>query len=294
MERRDTRVKYFAKQMYSDGLPVLLSLSILAPIERYLIISQTRTLSRSIESYPNLSSYIVNVPSREGIFGYWRGNFSALSRYFLLNALRYRVYHSMHGLIFHDLEPTGSELVMKEALVVVSSLFLAQLVAYPCERARTCVACDLTQKGNLRNYTGAIDVTLKTITNSGIKGLYSGFLLSIGTNIPFLAISHQIAEILSADTEFHSEKSQKLVISAVIAQAVVYPLEILKKRRQVADGNDYKLEGQNIYVQLKNILKEEGGKGLYRGFSLSTLRTFPLIGLQSLFYSYFNKAPLAN
>ena len=291
----------FLRQFRSEGIPAVLSLSLLAPLERYLIISQTRGISRSPEQYKTLLSFLQTAPQREGYLSYWRGNISALNRYFLFSAIRFRTYHYIRNSVIEDPSITGSELFIKEGVVALLTTSVAQIMAYPFEVARSCTACDFTGKGEIRNYSGGYDVLQKTISSRGIKNCYNGLLLSIATTLPAMVVScktfEMIERVAGGEGEQGSEGSEgkgsenfswSFLAAAVVAQATVYPLEVLRRRRQVADGESFHLEPGNVYSQSMRIFKAEGIKGFYRGISISIARLVPLIAIQGAIYRLIN------
>ena len=70
MERRNSGVKMFTKQLYTEGLSVFGALTIVAPLERYLILVQTKSLYKQNDSYKSFGNYLSSVTKREGIKGF--------------------------------------------------------------------------------------------------------------------------------------------------------------------------------------------------------------------------------
>jgi Mitochondrial carrier protein len=281
MERRDSGLKMFLRNFYSEGVPALVGISLMAPIERYLLLSQTRSLSNSPEIYNTFINYAKTVRSREGILGYWRGNFCHLMRYTMSTAIKFRTYHYFRNKFIKD-TPTGSELVVKEGLALISSSLLCQLFTYPLELLRIRIGCDVGLKGQLRNYNSIYDCIQKIIPNNGVKGLYEGFTLTFGCSIGYIVTGYNIYELLRP---YQLGDTLTFALSAYVAQSLFYPFEVLRRRRQVADGESYKLEPSYAYTQIAKIWSQEGLKGLYKGIVVSSFKLAPLIAIQ---YTIFN------
>ena len=257
-----------------------------------MIIAQTRGLSKSPQIYDSFFNYLRTLPSREGILGYWRGNLSALNRYFLTIAIKFRTYNYIRSKIFEDKTPEGTELLIKEGLTVMASMALGQLVAYPFELARTRVACDISVKEEIRTYSGGFDTLKKVAKESGIKGYYEGLLLSFSTGIAYMLISSNIYESAVESCKTQTEVAAALISAAIVAQAMIYPFEVLRRRRQVTDGSNFKPEPLNFHIQVQALLKDEGIRGFYRGFIINTVRTVPMIALHLQIYKWINNKDL--
>ena len=292
MERRNSGVKMFTKQLYTEGLSVFGALTIVAPLERYLILVQTKSLYKQNDSYKSFGNYLSSVTKREGIKGFWRGNTANIINYYLFSLVKFRTYRWVREKIYSDTKPQGSELIGKEVITVFLSTLFSQLLAYPSELARVCVAADLSLKGELRQYSGTYDCIQKTFRSVGVKGCYNGLALSLGTSVPFIALSYSFHDRLSSYCENPIVQTASFVTSAVLAHSVLYPLEVLRRRRQVGDGIKYKDEPKFAYKQILKVWNQEGLRGFYRGIVLNSVRSVLLISLQFSIYEWVNGSHL--
>ena len=62
-----------------------------------------------------------------------------------------------------------------------------------------------------------------------------------------------------------------------IAQTVCYPLDTVKRRMQLNGAMGHKNLYRNDWHCLSKILKEEGVKGLYSGFTVNLVRSVPMV-----------------
>lgn len=278
MEKRDSGMKMYMRRMYSEGLPTVSAMILSGPLYRYVLISQTRGLNRSAGTYDSITSYIKNVPSRESFLGYWRGTASSLTYFFLSSLISFRTYLYIRNRIFSNTDPSGNELLIKEQISNFMTFTISELIAYPIERARTMVSCDLALRKELRNYSGAYDCLQKSANRTGIKSWYNGFAMYLGTYASFLIMTSSLWDLVK-------ENKPELAFGVpIVVKSLLYPLEVLRRRRQVADGIGYREEFKAMHLQFLNLLRTEGARGFYRGFLAAGVHSSLTFGL----FMYFS------
>lgn len=123
-------------------------------------------------------------------------------------------------------------------------------------------------------YNGGLDVARKIIRSDGIRGLYRGFGLSVITYSPSSAVWW--ASYGSSQRfiwRFLDESSPSLpkimcvqasggIIAGATASCITTPLDTIKTRLQVM-GHENKSSVKQV---VKDLISEDGWKGLYRGF----------------------------
>ncbi|CAI8591940.1 unnamed protein product [Vicia faba] len=129
-------------------------------------------------------------------------------------------------------------------------------------------------------YSGGLDVARKIIRSDGIKGLYRGFGLSVVTYAPSSAVwwasygSSQRFIWRFLDQGAKPDEGTPSVLKIVLVQAaggiiagatascITTPFDTIKTRLQVMG-----LENKSSIKQVtKDLIKQDGWKGLYRGF----------------------------
>lgn len=289
MERRESGVKIFLRNLTTIGLPNIAGLILAAPIERYSIICQTRSLSKQPAHYSSFKEYMVQVPAREGISGFFRGSFIRVLHYFTGSVIAFRFYHYILELCQNDENSNKLESDIKKIFTNFNLFILTELFAYNFERARTLVACDFTPKDTPRFYNGSFEVFSSSARSAGIKSVYSGYPLYIGSFGFFLCVSFGLSSTFE-DLGIQDNKWATFFIYGV-AKSFVYPLDVLRRRRQVSGTHFFESDYPQFYKQLEVIAKKEGLKGLYKGFLPSMAYTFACFNLISLFAgnnNYFN------
>ncbi|KAK8957272.1 Mitochondrial carnitine/acylcarnitine carrier-like protein [Platanthera zijinensis] len=150
-------------------------------------------------------------------------------------------------------------------------------------------------------YTGGLDVARKLIKADGIRGLYRGFGLSIMTYSPSSAVwwasygsSQRVIWRLLGHSSEHEETAPSPlqivsvqaaggVIAGAVASCVTTPLDTIKTRLQVMENK----QRQTARQVVKNLIAEDGWKGLYRGlgprfFSMSAWGTTMIVSYEYL------------
>ncbi|GAC98700.1 hypothetical protein PHSY_006294 [Pseudozyma hubeiensis SY62] len=129
----------------------------------------------------------------------------------------------------------------------------------------------------------------------GVRGLYRGCVpTSIGV-APYVALNFHFYE--AARKKFSpadgSEPSALLklacgALAGSISQTLTYPLDVLRRRMQVAGMKDSQeklgYKDRNAINAIQNIIKAEGVTGLYRGLLPNLLKVAPSIGTSFLTY----------
>ncbi|KAF2592225.1 hypothetical protein F2Q70_00044657 [Brassica cretica] len=133
---------------------------------------------------------------------------------------------------------------------------------------------------NSCNYVNGFDAFRKIVRADGVKGLYRGFGISILTYAPSNAVwwaSYSVAQSMvwgeeNGNTVKPDSKTVMAVqgVSAAVAGSVsaliTMPLDTIKTRLQVLDGEDSNgKRGPSIGQTVRNLVREGGWTACYRG-----------------------------
>ncbi|CEJ00400.1 hypothetical protein RMCBS344292_14456 [Rhizopus microsporus] len=128
-------------------------------------------------------------------------------------------------------------------------------------------------------------------TEGGIRGLYRGLWPTTLGVAPYVALNFQCYEVLKEYLIPIGDHSQgnirKLFCGALagsIAQTIIYPLDVLRRRFQVSGMNTMDYQYKGTWHALKTMTQKEGVKSLYRGLLPNYLKVAPAMGVT--FYSY--------
>ena len=133
------------------------------------------------------------------------------------------------------------------------------------------------------------------LEEGGLRGLYRGCVpTSVGV-APYVALNFYFYEAarkyISPEDGSEPSALMKLACGALagsISQTVTYPLDVLRRRMQVAGMKDSQeklgYKDRNAINAIQNIVKAEGVTGLYRGLLPNLLKVAPSIGTSFLTY----------
>lgn len=151
-------------------------------------------------------------------------------------------------------------------------------------------------------YTGIAHAAVTIFKEEGgARALYRGFVPTLMGMVPYAGLSFYSFEYLKFGcmkylpglTCRKCEKNTgglvlmvpaKLIcggLAGAIAQSVSYPLDVTRRRMQLALMNpDTKHFAQGMFSTLSHIYKEYGVvKGLYRGMSINYMRAIPMVAV---------------
>ncbi|XP_069065594.1 mitochondrial carnitine/acylcarnitine carrier protein-like [Pleurodeles waltl] len=129
-------------------------------------------------------------------------------------------------------------------------------------------------------YAGSVDCALQVYTERGVRGLYKGTLLTLLRDVPatgmYFMTYEWLKEFLTPEGKSVAQLSSIRILLAggfagVCNWVVAIPMDVLKSRFQIAPEGRY----QGFADVLREVLREEGPRGLYKGFTAAMLRAFP-------------------
>ena len=151
-------------------------------------------------------------------------------------------------------------------------------------------------------YKSALDVLRRTSRTEGIRGLYRGFGAVMVGGVPATVVylcSYDLAKEKLSKATGSTDKGGNFVVhfsAGMIAESisciVFVPVDVIKERLQVQHplnekatvAGDVLPNYKNSYDALKQISRQEGFSGIYRGY-MATLASFgPFSALYFVFY----------
>jgi solute carrier family 25 protein 44 len=218
----------------------------------------------------------------DGIPGLYKGFGTVITGAIPARVIFMSVLETTKVYAFKMLEPFGlsgtTQAALANGLAGMTSSLFAQSVFVPID----VVSQKLMVQGysGHTKYSGGLDVARKIIKSDGIRGLYRGFGLSVVTYSPSSAVwwasygssQRYIWRLLDQGGKYDevSPSVPKImlvqaaggIIAGATASCITTPLDTIKTRLQVMG-----LEKRSSIKQVtKDLIKEDGWKGLYRGF----------------------------
>lgn len=126
--------------------------------------------------------------------------------------------------------------------------------------------------------------------NEGLKGFYKGLIPSL-VGVTHVVIQFPLYERLKLKMKKAENGELSTLsllacssISKMMASVSTYPHEVVRTRLQIERRYHHDIDNKKILAVVKDILSESGFKGLYKGLSVTLLRTVPNSAMTLLAY----------
>ena len=239
-----------------------------APFDRAMTVIQTQGTIKNLQTpYKGVLNCLVRLYREEGFWHLWRGTSAALIAN-IPKVFSFPLKDIFKSTLPHyDPRTQYTKFFIANILGGALAGSTTSLFSYPLDLIRVQLASDLGKEKKDRQFSGVRDCFGKIYQNSGIRGLYRGFLL------PFVSIAvyrgwyfgvyDSVAKLIPRDNFFAKFLfAQGVTISAGL---ITYPFETLRKRMCMQGGRvepDYK----HAIDCAKKMVEKEGVRSLFRGF----------------------------
>lgn len=240
--------------------------------------------------YKGTVSTFRTILANEGLTGLWKGNVPAELMYVSYSAIQFTTYRSTTQLLRRAAGGGGGE---QHAIPGAAESFLAGASAgaaataatYPLDLLRTRFAA---QGNDDRVYTSLRRAVAQIHRDEGPRGFFRGLAPALGQIVPFMGMFFAAYEALrpplaALDLPFGGGDALAGTMASVLSKTGVFPLDTVRKRIQVQGPTRARYVHKNIpdYIGLgtlgtmRNILRTEGIRSLYRGLTVSLLKAAP-------------------
>ncbi|AAS54443.1 AGL047Cp [Eremothecium gossypii ATCC 10895] len=290
----------------AGGVGGAVSRTVVSPVERVKILLQVQSSTTAYNG--GLVHAVKQVYKEEGVKGLFRGNGINCLRIFPYSAVQYAVYEFCKTRVFH-VGQSGHEQLRSWERLVGGALGggASVLVTYPLDLVRTRLSIQTANLAKLhrskahdiRRPPGIVELLRRIFREEGgLRGWYRGvYPTSLGV-VPFVALNFALYERLKAliphDYDAGSVAAAKLAIGAVsggIAQTVVYPFDLLRRRFQVLTMGQSELGFRYASVAdaLWTIGRQEGLRGYYKGLTANLVKVVPAMAVQWFVYELISE-----
>ncbi|KAK5624476.1 hypothetical protein RRF57_000192 [Xylaria bambusicola] len=224
-----------------------------------------------------------HIVQNEGITGLWKGNVPAELMYVSYSAVQFTTYRSttmlLHRVFGEDNRlPQAAESFISGAAAGAA----ATATTYPLDLLRTRFAA----QGNDRVYTSLRRAIWEIRRDEGVKGFFRGLSPGLAQIVPLMGIFFAIYEsarqpLGQLSLPWGSGDATAGVLASVVAKTGVFPLDLVRKRIQVQGPTRSRYVHRNIpeyggtISTIKQIVKQERIRGLYRGLTVSLMKAAP-------------------
>eukprot|EP00210_Caulerpa_lentillifera_P002056 g1971.t1 len=238
----------------------------------------------------------------EGVLGFWRGNLLNIIRtapFKAVNFYSYDVYSKALWNLTGRQESGDWERFTAGALAGVTAL----LSCLPLDTIRT----RLLSSNHLHQYKGLADCFGQIVEKEGVTALYKGCLPGLLSIAPSSAVFYGVygtlkqAHLRRQYTPSTSSEGLELpimssllygAIAGVCAEAVVYPLEVIRRQIQLqttigamtVSSNGIQASSKSLLKACTTIIETQGFGGFYAGVLLNTVQVLPSAALSYFTY----------
>uniref|UniRef100_H2Y4Y6 Uncharacterized protein n=1 Tax=Ciona savignyi TaxID=51511 RepID=H2Y4Y6_CIOSA len=275
------------KRLVAGGLSGCCTKFAIAPLDRTKILLQAQH-----PYYRNHGIFrcVLEICRREGVLSLWKGTSMMMIRIFPYSAVQFysfRQYKSYY-------EPLIGNEHIKKIISGSSAGVTSVMCTYPLDMVRARLAFQITGE---HRYNGILSAFASIYKHEGgIRGFYKGISATVIGMVPYAGVSFytfdslkelcikHYPELLARPDNFSPEtlvlKTWVSLLcggfAGAISQTVSFPLDVARRRMQLANVLPDSHKFQGISSTLATVYKENGIiRGLYRGLSINYLRVIP-------------------
>ncbi|MBN3300091.1 MCAT protein, partial [Amia calva] len=128
-----------------------------------------------------------------------------------------------------------------------------------------------------RKYSGPVDCAVQLYKQQGIRSVYKGTVLTLMRDVPSASVYFMSYELLNTLTPAGQSVNELSIPRILFAGGMAgicnwaIPVDVLKSITQTAPEGKY----SGFRDVLRELVRDEGLRSLYKGFSAVMLRAFP-------------------
>eukprot|EP01116_Phalansterium_solitarium_P002188 TRINITY_DN1204_c0_g1_i1.p1 TRINITY_DN1204_c0_g1~~TRINITY_DN1204_c0_g1_i1.p1 ORF type:complete len:331 (-),score=-19.47 TRINITY_DN1204_c0_g1_i1:141-1133(-) len=223
----------------------------------------------------------------EGFRGFFKGLSPPLSAAFFLNAIVFSTNAQFKSLLnrLAGRSPYAQGGLLQTVAAAELTAPIYCLFLCPVDLVKNRLQIQTADPAN-RLYTGPLDCLIKTVRQEGITGIYRGFAATLATRLVGLPVYFGGYETARNWLGQRGEMSLwKVAVSGSVGGALfwttVYPIDLVKTRLQTQRAGE-----RSMLSAAKDIIRQGGLAGFYRGFAPCLLRSFPAYAMMFLGYEW--------
>ncbi|KAJ3645827.1 hypothetical protein Zmor_023455 [Zophobas morio] len=298
LKTENKKYEFVVKNLLAGGIAGMISKTTVAPLDRIKILLQAH--NRHHESH-GVFSGLRHIIKTESPWAMYKGNGAQMVRIFPYAATQFtsfELYKRYLDGVF------GATSHIDKFIAGAGAGLTAVTLTYPLDTIRARLAFQISGE---HVYTGIAHAAVTIFKEEGgTRALYRGFIPTLMGMVPYAGLSFYCFEYLKYGCMKYlpnltcnpCEKNTgglvlilpaKLIcggLSGAVAQSVSYPLDVTRRRMQLALMNPQTQKfAEGMFSTLKLIYNENGVfKGLYRGMSINYLRAIPMVAVSFTTY----------
>jgi len=281
----------FGENFVLSGSAAAVAKTSAAPIERVKLLIQNQgellKQGRLDTKYVGVKDCVVRTLTNEGVSSFWRGNFASVVRYFPQQALNFAFKDEIQKKFKISNNASKKERFSKNILSggCAGSLSLVFVQSIDYTRTRLGVDTVNAKNGGKRQFSGIVDVYVKTIKADGFRGLYRGFGISCTCIFIYRGLYFGLFDsfkpLVLTENSTWLETFFLGWLVTIVSGISAYPLDTIKRRMMMTAGQSVKYSSS--WACLKEVVRMEGAKALFRGAGVNIVRGVAGAGVLSGF-----------
>lgn len=239
--------------------------------------------------YRNTLHCFLSIAKNEGLKGLFKGVSSPLVGVTAINTLLFGVY----GFFLESQLPTpgATPTLLQIFIAGAGSGFINSFISGPVELAKIQMQNQIGQGG----FRSPSDCLGQVWRRQGLRGCYRGLWPTILRETPSYGAYFSCFEAIrrawsTEENQGHLENGRLMLaggISGIAGWMSTYPVDVVKTRIQAEPllATNIPHEGKTIMGWFRQIVKEEGIPGLFRGTTATIIRAFPTNAVIFLVYA---------
>ncbi|EQC31731.1 hypothetical protein SDRG_10522 [Saprolegnia diclina VS20] len=239
---------------------------------------------------------VMQTINKEGFLGLYRGMVSPMTTVPLVNAVVFSTYESAKSFLLNRRENHNGVLTNNEAMLAGAwAGLMNSVVVTPVEL----VKCHLQAQGeaiathaNEIKFNGTMDCVKKIVEIDGIRGLWRGQVATMYREVPSyigqFGTYELLQQVFTSQMEGVDGKPSATTtllaggFAGCVCWTVSYPQDVVKSRLQLQPLGHPPLYAASRWLPdggwwncFRTIIKEEGPRALWKGYSPCLIRAFP-------------------
>jgi len=262
-----------------------------APIERIKLLYITQTMFESEKNVPyrKLIPTIKYIYKEGGIRGFFKGNLALLLKVMPNTAIKFTFFDLVKILVPQKKSQSPLSSFLTSFSLASASGAAQTCLTYPLDLVRTRIMIDQGR------YKGIIDCFVKTYQREGLRAFYQGLGLSVLATTFYSGFSLGVFDFSKArphifDINGYTVPYTRFIVAMIastIASVITFPIDLVRRRMQLKGSLSAPVVPFTSATDCaRQVYRNEGIRGLYRGVPLQVVRSAPGTALQLLVYDF--------
>jgi len=239
------------------------------------------------QKYSSARQAFSSIIREEGLKGLWRGTVPAQMLSIPYCAVQFATLRVVRDVCANlKVDETKNKQLISFGSGAAAGV-VATFASYPFDYLRTVLAA----QGEPAVFRTTWDAALHTLETRGIRGLYAGVAPTFLEIVPYAALQFGVYDLLRErwdSLQISGNQATKSFVcglaAGILAKAATHPLDVLKKRYQVAGLPRSLRYGRRVSQNVSRLslvqyaatmYRHEGIRGFYRGLNPSLLKAAP-------------------